>query len=93
MSFEDGTLRSKKVMGKAAGIKTLTIWSRTFLVYVSIVSTFHGVKHPAIVSKLISFHNDIIQLADTYDWQKAVLVLALFYHLTALAKGFADLAA
>jgi hypothetical protein len=59
--------------------------------YVSIVSIFHGVTHLQLVSKLLAFHNLIIDLAKTYDWQKAVLVLALLHHRTALQKGFANL--
>jgi hypothetical protein len=43
------------------------------------------------VNKLLEFHNIIVELSQSYDWQKAVLTLTLLFHRTALHKGFADL--
>jgi hypothetical protein len=91
ITFEDGKLKQSKNVGKASAIKTPSMWSKNFITYVRIVSIFYGTKHPQIVDKLLEFHNDIIDLALTYDWQKAVLGLALLHHRTALCKGFADL--
>jgi hypothetical protein len=91
ISFEDGKIKQSKNVGKASAIKSLTGWSKNFITYVSIVSIFHGIKHPQIVRKLLEFHNIIGELSQTYDWHKAVLPLALLLHRTALHKGFADL--
>jgi hypothetical protein len=91
ISFEDGMIKQSKSIGKASAIKTPAIWSKNFNRYTAIVSVFHGIKHPLITAKLLEFHNDIIELSQTYDWSKAVLVLALLHHRTALHKGFADL--
>lgn len=93
MSFEDGAVRTKKAIGKLAGFKTPAFWSRNFIVYVNIVSRFFGVKHPEIVSKLLTFHNEILKLSETYDLPKAVLNLAIQHHRNALQKGFSDLPA
>jgi len=91
ISFEDGKIKQSKNVGKASAIKSLAVWSKNFITYVSIVSIFHGVKYPQIVRKLLEFHNIIGELSQTYDWHKAVLPLALLLHRTALHKGFADL--
>jgi hypothetical protein len=91
ISFEDGKLKQSKNVGKASAIKTPAIWSKNFITYVRVVSIFHGVQHPRILDKLLEFHNIVVELSQTYDWQKAVLPLALLFHRTALHKGFADL--
>jgi hypothetical protein len=91
ISFEDGKLKQSKSVGKASAIKSPPIWTKNFITYVRVVSIFHGVQHPKIVDKLLEFHNTIMELAQTYDWQKAVLPLALLLHRTGLHKGFADL--
>jgi hypothetical protein len=91
ISFEDGKLKQSKSVGKASAIKSPAIWSKNFITYVRVVSVFHGVQHPQIVNKLLDLHNTIVELSQTYDWQKAVLPLALLIHRTGLHKGFADL--
>jgi hypothetical protein len=91
ISFEDGKLKQSKSVGKASAIKSPAIWTKNFITYVRVVSIFHGVQHPKIVDKLLEFHNTIMELSHTYDWQKAVLPLALLLHRTGLHKGFADL--
>ncbi|KAN0077945.1 hypothetical protein V8E54_006249 [Elaphomyces granulatus] len=88
ISFEDGKIKQSKNVGKASAIKSLAVWSKNFITYVSIVSIFHGTKHPQIVKKLLEFHNIIGELSQTYDWHKAVLPLALLLHRTVLRKGF-----
>ena len=90
ISFEDGKMKLSKNVGKASAFKTLAIWSKNFITYVQVVSIFHGVKYPQIVRKLLEFHNTIVELSQTYDWQKSVLPLALLFHRTALHKGFTD---
>jgi hypothetical protein len=91
ISFEDGKIKQSKSVGKASAIKSPTIWSKNFITYVQVVSVFHGVKYPLVVKKFLEFHNTIVELSQTYDWQKAVLPLALLHHRTALHNGFADL--
>jgi hypothetical protein len=75
ISFEDGKIKQSKNVGKASAIKSLAVWSKNFITYVSIVSIFHGIKYPRIVRKLLEFHNIIGELSQTYDWHKAVLPL------------------
>ena len=93
LTVENGRLKQSKTVGKNSNFgHDDKIWSTNFLTYTAIVSVFHGPTHPLIISKLIAFHNLIIELAKTYEWQKAVLVLALLHHKAALHKGgFADL--
>jgi hypothetical protein len=79
ISFEDGKLKQSKNVGKASAIKTPAIWSKNFITYVRVVSIFHGVQHPRILDRLLEFHNVIVELSQTYDWQKAVLPLARFF--------------
>jgi hypothetical protein len=94
ITIEEGKLKQSKNVAKVSAFgKNYSIWSTNFITYVSVVSIFHGVTHPQLVSKLLAFHNLIIDLAKTYDWQKAVLALALLHHRTALQKGFANLIA
>ncbi|KAN0068303.1 hypothetical protein V8E54_013499 [Elaphomyces granulatus] len=78
ISFEDGKLKQSKSVGKASAIKSPAIWTKNFITYVRIVSIFHGVQHPKIVDKLLEFHNTIMELSHTYDWQKAQRQLTQF---------------
>lgn len=92
ITVEDGHLKQSKAVGKASAFgKDYTIWSTNFLTYTGLVALFHAGNHPTLVGKLLEFHNVIVELAPAYDWQKAVLILALHHHRAALHKGFADL--
>jgi hypothetical protein len=63
ISFEDGKVKQSKNVGKASAIKTPAIWSKNFIIYLGVISIFHGVQHPKILDKLLEFHNIIIELS------------------------------
>lgn len=81
VSFQGNVLRIKKVTCtyKDYG-KTPDIWSESFLNYAQILLAFHGQAVPKLAYALSEYHRDIMDLARTYNWQEAVLLLAIDYH-------------
>lgn len=79
---EDGhSMVSTKLKGKLADYgRDPTIWSEGFLNYSSIEQAFHGNDYPFLNRAHIVFHTDILNLAKSYNWENAVLKLALDFH-------------
>ena len=60
---------------------TPAIWSQTFLNYARVLAGFYTPTHPLLVSALLGFHEEIIELSRIYKWQDAVLPVAIQYHV------------
>jgi hypothetical protein len=94
LSLEGGQLKSKKTIGKHSAFGTTPkLWSRTFLTYMSIVVSCFGAQFPALVVKLVVFHQKVIKLSETYKWQGAVLNMAIEWHERQASTGITDTAA
>ncbi len=46
-----------------------------------VLGRFHASTHPLLVNALLDYHEEIIELSRTYNWQGAVLPVAIQYHI------------
>ena len=60
--------------------RTPSIWTEGFVNYTAILVEFFGAEFPGLHIGLSRFMLDIIELDKIYDWQTAVLPLALQFH-------------
>jgi hypothetical protein len=60
--------------------RTSAIWTEGFVNYAAILVEFFGAEFPGLHIALSRFMLDIIELEKIYDWQSAVLPLALQFH-------------
>ena len=92
IGLEGGQLTRKEAKGKNSAFgNNADLWNRNFNIYLGIVSIFHSPTYPHLTLTLTTFINRIVKLSKSFDWQKAVLLLALDRHRRALAEGFANL--
>ncbi|CAG8970907.1 hypothetical protein HYALB_00000886 [Hymenoscyphus albidus] len=56
------------------------IWCSVFLTYVEILHSLYSQTYPGLLSQVLKFHREILQLAERYSWKDQVLPLALFHH-------------
>jgi len=81
ITFEGGRVVETAVKGKLKDYGTTSaIWSEAFLNYTAILIYFFGREAPLLNTRLLAFHNEVIELAGVYQWQEAALRLALDYH-------------
>lgn len=81
ITFENGQIKIKKVTGTLRDFgNTIDIWSDGFLNYSMVLVDFFGVAFPSLFRSLLLFHSKIRHLSRIYDWQQAVLPLAIDYH-------------
>ena len=81
ITFEGGRVVETAVKGKLKDYGTTSaIWSEAFLNYTAILTYFFGREVPLLNTRLLAFHNEVIELAGVYQWQEAALRLALDYH-------------
>ena len=74
-------MKIKKVTGILRDFgNTIEIWLDGFLNYAMIMVDFFGVVFPSFFRSLLMFHFKIRHLSRIYDWQHAVLPLAIDYH-------------
>jgi hypothetical protein len=72
LSLEGGQLKSKKTVGRHSAFRTTQkLWWKTFLIYMSIVVSYFGAQFPTLLIKWIVFHQNVIKLSETYQWQGA----------------------
>ena len=80
VTFENG-MKIMKVTGTLRDFgNTLDIWSDGFLNYSTVLVDFFGVAFPSLFRSLLMFHSKIRHLSRIYDWQNAVLPLAINCH-------------
>jgi hypothetical protein len=64
-----------------------SIWSQSFLKYQIIMTDLFAAKFPTLPTAMLKFHQEIISLAETYEWSSAVLPCALSHHEEVIAAG------
>lgn len=81
----------KRVMGTLRDFgSTFDIWSKCFINYCMIMMDFFGAAFPTLFRVLLLFHNKIQELSEIYEWQNAVLPLAIDYHTAITASDHTD---
>lgn len=59
---------------------TMEIWSEAFINYSMIMMDFFNADFPLLIRVLLLFHKRIRKLSKIYEWQNAVLPLAINFH-------------
>lgn len=59
---------------------TWDIWSESFINYCMIMVDFFGIPFPTLHRALLLYYTKICKLSKIYEWQTAVLPLAIDYH-------------
>ena len=79
IGIEDGMLLLRKNSGtyKDFGKSFYEVWSEAFITYTSIIVFLFGATAPDLHSIITIFSTKILQLAKVYEWQEAVLPLAI----------------
>jgi hypothetical protein len=93
IGIENGQLKSlKKTMGtyKDFGKIFYEVYSEFFINYLLIVTTLFATTSSDIGVTLIKFYQKILELAKLYDWESAVLSLAIEIHTHAAAQGIIE---
>lgn len=86
-----GDLQFKRIKGTLKDFgNNAAIWSQGFINYTSIMVDLFGITVPLLHQKLLAYHQQIIELSTTYDWQHAVLPLAIEYHTEIVAVNHID---
>ncbi len=80
--IEDGMLRLRKTSGtyKDFGMSFYEVGSESFLNYTSIMVSLFAPSTAELHVALNSFYGNILQLSQVYEWQEAVLPLAIEVH-------------
>ena len=90
----DGDLQFKRIKGTLKDFSNTTaIWFTGFLNYCSIMVDLFGITFPTLHQKLLAYHQQIIELSSVYEWQEAVLPLAIEYHTEIVAINYTDVEA
>jgi hypothetical protein len=87
ISLSDGKLRTKKRTGTTKDYPNPSTWSKAFIQYVSILSEFE--KYRDLTPPLLGFYARIMELSQTYVWDR-VLLLALTFHNERLLSDIHD---
>lgn len=86
-----GALQIRKVKGTYKDFcKTPAIWQSGFVNYTAIMKGFFGAQFPTLNTVLLSFLQDILELADDYSWPDAVLPLAISFHKDVVSHNAVD---
>lgn len=82
ITFENGTMKIRQSTGTLRDFgPSDAIWSEAFLNYTTVMLSFFGVAYPTLHYGLLQFHAKIRTLSRTYEWQNAVLPMALDFHI------------
>lgn len=92
IGIENGEFRIKKSHGsyKDFGKSIHEVWAEAFLNYQNILVSFFGKSSPDLHDALHEFYLRILELAKVYDWQRAVLPLAINVHTHISTKQPSD---
>lgn len=89
--IENGQMKLKRTSGSLRNFgSNWDIWSESFLNYTMILVDFFGPVSPTLFRVLLLFHAQIRKLSKIYEWQNAVLPLALDYHTEITATDHTD---
>lgn len=77
----NGTMKHKQATGTLHNYgSTWDIWSESFINYCMIMVDFFGIPFPTLHRALLLYYTKICKLSKIYEWQTAVLPLAIDYH-------------
>lgn len=78
---ENGPMKLKRAIGTLHNFgSTWDIWSESFINYCMIMVDFFGITFPTLHRALLLYYTKIYKLSKIYEWQTAVLLLAIDYH-------------
>lgn len=79
VGIEDGMLRLRKTSGtyKDFGKSFYEVWADTFHNYTTILVSLFGKEAPDLHAALAKFYSCIYELSTVYEWQEAVLLMAI----------------
>ena len=92
IGIEDGALRLRKASGtyKDFGKTVHDVWTESFINYTSIMVSLFGKSSQQLHATMSAFHGKILTLAKVYEWQEAVLPLAIETHTHIMASQPSD---
>ena len=74
-------MKLKQVTGTLRDFgSTWDIWSESFINYCLIMVDFFGTTFPTLHRVLLLYYNKVRRLSKIYEWQTAILPLAIDYH-------------
>ena len=82
IGIQDGMLKLRKTSGSYEdyGKSFDKVWSESFLNYIAIMVSLFAPITAELKAALITYYDNILQLAQVYEWQEAVLPLAIEVH-------------
>lgn len=91
VTIENGQIKLKRVTGTLRDFGTSwDIWSKSFINYAIIMVDFFGASSPTLFRVLLLFHTRIRKLSKIYEWQGAILSLAIDYHTDITSNDHTD---
>ncbi len=92
IDIEDGILKLRKTSGicKDFGKSFYEVWADAFHNYTTILVSLLGREIPDLHSALAEFYTNICELFTMYEWQEAVLPMAIEAHTFIVAKQPTD---
>ena len=93
IGIEDSMLKLRKTSGNYEGFgkSFYEVWADAFHNYTAILVFFFGREVPNLHSALAELYTNIYELSTVYQWQEAVLPMAIEAHTFIIAKQPADL--
>lgn len=82
IGIEDGMWRLRKTSGtyKDFGKSFHEVWGEAFINYTAILLSLFGKEAPNLHTAITQFYGNILQLSKVYEWQEAVLPMAIEVH-------------
>lgn len=81
ITIENGLMKLKRVTGTLRDFgSTWDIWSESFINYCMIMVDFFGTTFPTLHRVLLLYYTKVRKLSKIYEWQTAILPLAIDYH-------------
>ena len=66
------------------------VWGEAFINYTAIIVSLFGKEAPTVHTALTQFYGNILQLSKVYEWQEAVLPMAIEVHTHIIAQQPSD---
>lgn len=92
IQIDNSKLRIKKSQGfyKNFGKSVHEVWAEAFINYQTIIVSFFGKTVPDLHAATNSFYQKILELSRVYDWERAVLPLAIDVHTNIVSVSASD---
>lgn len=92
VGIEDGMLKLRKTSGtyKDFGKSFYEVWADAFHNYTTIFVSLFGKEAPDLHAALADFYSSIYELSTVYEWQEAVLPMAIEVHTFIVAQQPTD---